>query len=107
MREKTRHGAIAWMAGNPVAANLIMLVCLVGGLIMSTQIKQEVFPEFESDIVTVSVIYPGASPEEIEQGIVLAIEERVTGLDGVKKVTSPSVEGSGTVTVEADRKSVV
>ncbi len=101
MREKTRHGAIAWMAGNPVAANLIMLVCLVGGLIMSTQIKQEVFPEFESDIVTVSVIYPGASPEEIEQGIVLAIEERVTGLDGVKKVTSTSVEGSGTVTVEA------
>jgi multidrug efflux pump subunit AcrB len=101
MREKIQHGAIAWMASNPVAANLIMFICLVGGFIMSTQIRQEVFPEFESDIVTVTVAYPGASPEEVEKGIVLAIEERVTGLDGVKKVTSSSVEGSGTVTVEA------
>lgn len=101
MRDRIQHGAIAWMASNPVAANLIMLICLVGGFIMSTQIKQEVFPEFESDIVTVTVPYPGASPEEVEKGIVLAIEERVTGLDGVKKVTSSSVEGAGTVTVEA------
>jgi multidrug efflux pump subunit AcrB len=101
MRGKIQHGAIAWMASNPVAANLIMLVCLVGGFVMMTQIPQEVFPEFESDIVTVTVAYPGASPEEVEKGIVLAIEERVTGLDGVKKVTSSSVEGAGTVTVEA------
>jgi len=101
MRDRIQHGAIAWMASNPVAANLIMLICLVGGFVMSTQIKQEVFPEFESDIVTVTVPYPGASPEEVEKGIVLAIEERVTGLDGVKKVTSSSVEGAGTVTIEA------
>ncbi len=101
MREKIQHGAIAWMAANPVAANLIMLICLVGGFIMTTHIKQEVFPEFESDIVTVTVAYPGASPEEVEKGIVLAIEERVTGIDGVKKVTSSSVEGAGTVTIEA------
>lgn len=101
MRDRIQHGPIAWMASNPVAANLIMLICLLGGLIMSTRIKQEVFPEFESEIVTVSVAYPGASPEEVERGIVLAIEERVTGLDGIKKVTSSSVEGVGTVTVEA------
>jgi multidrug efflux pump subunit AcrB len=101
MRGKIQHGAIAWMASNPVAANLIMLVCLVGGFVMMTQIRQEVFPEFESDIVTVTVAYPGASPEEVEKGIVLAIEERVTGIDGVKKVSSSSVEGAGTVTVEA------
>lgn len=101
MRERTQHGAIAWMASNPVAANLIMLVCLVGGLIMSTQIKQEIFPEFESDTVVVTVLYPGASPEEVEQGIVLAVEERVSGLDGVKQITSSSTEGSGSVTVEA------
>ena len=101
MRDKIQHGPIAWMAGNPVAANLIMLICLVGGFVMASQIKQEVFPEFESDIVTVTVAYPGASPEEVEKGIVLAIEERVTGVDGVKKVTSSSVEGAGTVSVEA------
>jgi len=101
MRQKIQHGAIAWMASNPVAANLIMLLCLVGGLIMASQIKQEVFPEFESEIVTVTVAYPGASPEEVEKGIVLAIEERVTGLDGIKKITSSSMEGVGTVTIEA------
>ncbi|PKN41114.1 MAG: AcrB/AcrD/AcrF family protein [Deltaproteobacteria bacterium HGW-Deltaproteobacteria-18] len=101
MRDRIQHGAIAWMASNPVAANLIMLLCLVGGLLMLTRIKQEVFPEFESEIVTVTVAYPGASPEEVEKGIVLAIEERVTGLDGIKKVTSSSMEGAGTVTVEA------
>ncbi len=101
MRQRIQHGAIAWMASNPVAANLIMFLCLVGGMIMASQIKQEVFPEFESEIVTVSVVYPGASPEEVEKGIVLAVEERVAGLDGIKKVTSSSVEGLGTVTVEA------
>jgi multidrug efflux pump subunit AcrB len=101
MRDKIQHGPIAWMASNPVAANLIMLICLVGGFLMASQIKQEVFPEFESDTVTVTVAYPGASPEEVEKGIVLAIEERVTGIDGVKKVTSSSVEGAGIVSVEA------
>ena len=101
MRDKIQHGPIAWMAGNPVAANLIMLICLVGGFVMASQIEQEVFPEFESDIVTVTVAYPGASPEEVEKGIVLAIEERVTGVDGVKKVTSSSVEGAGIVSDEA------
>lgn len=97
----TRKGAVAWMADNPVAANLILLVCLVGGLVMASQIKKEVFPEFEIDLVTVTVAYPGASPEEVEKGIVLAIEERVSGLDGVKNVTSSSIESFGTVTVEA------
>lgn len=101
MIERPRRGAIAWMAGNSVAANLIMWVCLIGGLIMLTRIKQEVFPEFDADTVSVSVLYPGASPEEVEKGIVLAIEERVSGLDGVKNVSSSSTEGLGTVTVES------
>lgn len=101
MNNSTGKGAIAWMAGNPVAANLIMVVCLVGGLILGSQIKQEVFPEFETDIVSITVAYPGASPEEVEKGIVLAVEERVSALDGVKNVTSASVEGLATVSVEA------
>ena len=70
-----RSGAIAWMAKNRVTANLLMLAFIVGGMIMATQVKQEVFPEFELDIITVNVPYPGASPEEVEKGILLAIEE--------------------------------
>lgn len=97
----TTRGPIAYMARNHVAANLLMVVFLVGGLIWGSRIKQEVFPDFDLDIVNVSVPYPGASPEEVEQGIVLAVEEAVLGLDGVDKVTATAREGVGTVTIEA------
>lgn len=97
----TRSGAVAWMAGHPVAANLLMLMCVVGGLIAALNIKQEVFPVIIPDTVSVSVAYPGASPEEVENGIILAIEEAVRNLDGVHEVTATAREGSGYVTVEA------
>ncbi|MFN2168814.1 MAG: efflux RND transporter permease subunit, partial [Anaerolineae bacterium] len=75
-------GPISWMAGHSVSANLLMLVLLVGGFFYGTRIKQEVFPDFELDIVTITVPYPGASPQEVERGIVLAIEEAISGLEG-------------------------
>ncbi|WP_269540620.1 efflux RND transporter permease subunit [Cerasicoccus fimbriatus] len=93
-------GPIAWMAGHSVTANLIMLVFLIGGALVISNVKQEVFPEFSLDMVNVSVSYPGAAPEEVEQSIVLPVEEAVEGLDGVKEVTSTANEGSGTVTIE-------
>jgi len=77
-----------------------MLILLVGGLFVGTQLKQEVFPEFDLDIVTINVAYPGASPAEVEQGIILSIEDAVQGLDGVDEVTSSAREGGGVVTVE-------
>lgn len=88
------------MVHNRVTPNLLMLFLLVGGLFMSTRIKQEVFPEFDLDLVRVSVPYPGASPEEVEQGIVLVIEENVRAIDGVKEVTATAAEGRGTVNIE-------
>ena len=96
-----QKGPIAWMAGNSVAANLIMLVCLAGGLIVGLQIKQEVFPDFDGDLINISVSYLGASPEEVENGVVLAIEEAVQGLEGVDEMTSTASEGSGQVVLEA------
>ena len=98
--QNTARGAVAWMANNSVAANLFMFVLLFGGLMGLTRVKTEVFPEFELDAVTVSVPYPGASPEEVEQGIVLAVEEAVRGLDGVKRVTSTAAEGAAGITIE-------
>jgi multidrug efflux pump subunit AcrB len=95
------RGPVTWMAGNSVAANLLMGVLLVGGLFLAFNVKQEIFPEFSLDTVTVSVAYPGASPEEVEEGIILAVEEAVQGLEGVKKVSSAAGEGSGSVTIEA------
>lgn len=93
-------GPIAWMATNRIAANLVMIVLIVGGLIFSTRVTQEVFPEFDLDQVVVSVSYPGASPAEVEQGILLSIEDQVSGVEDVKKITSTANEGSGTVTIE-------
>ncbi len=96
----TPGGAVTWMAGNSVAANLLMLVLLVGGLFMATKIKQEVFPEYELGIVNVSVAYPGASPEEVERGVVLAIEEAVQGLDGLDEIRSTALEGRAAINLE-------
>ena len=93
-------GPIAWMAKNPVASNLLMIIILVAGALGVSRIKQEVFPEFELDMVTVSVIYPGASPEEVEQGALLAIEESVRGVDGIKRVGATSNENGGVVWAE-------
>ena len=99
-RGPTARGAIAWMARNHVAANLLMVAFIVGGLVMTSQIQQEVFPELELDFILVTVPYPGASPEEIEEGIVLAVEEEVRGLDDVEEVTSVAREGVGVVWIE-------
>lgn len=93
-------GAIAWMANNPVAANLLMVVLLLGGLLMTARVKQEVFPETELDMVSISVPYPGASPAEVEQGIVLAVEEAVRGIDGVKRVVATASEGRAAINAE-------
>ena len=104
-------GPIGWMAKNPVASNLLMLIIMVAGAFGITKIDQEVFPEFELDIISVSVAYPGASPEEIEQGLVLALEEAVRGIDGIKRVNSTSAEGAGAITAEllldADQEQVL
>ena len=97
---RERRGPISWMARNPVASNIVMLILIFGGLIQAFRVKQEFLPNATLDMVTISVPYPGASPEEVEQAIVLAIEESVRGLDGVEEVTGSAREGSGTVTVE-------
>ena len=94
-------GPIAWMAGNSVAANLLMAMLLIGGLYMGFNIKQEVFPEFSLDRVNISISYPGASPEEVEKGILLAMEEAIQGLVGIDEITSTAGEGFGSIRVEA------
>ncbi len=93
-------GPLAFMARNPVAANLILVIMIVGGLALFPSIKQEVFPEVSLDRVAVTVPYPGASPSEVEQGVILAVEEGVRGIDGVKEIRSTAQEGVGSVIAE-------
>ncbi len=101
-RARDRKGVIAFMARNGVAANLLMIFMLVAGYAAYTRIAQEVFPEISQDTITVSVAYPGATPEEVEESIVQKIEESVQAIDDVKKVVGIAAEGLGTVRVELE-----
>jgi len=93
-------GPIAWMARNSIAANLLMLLLLGGGIWSAFAIQKEVFPQFQLDIVEVAVGYPGAAPEEVEQGILRPIEEAVRGVEGIREVTSEAREGRGELLIE-------
>lgn len=88
------------MAGHSVTSNLLMLVLVVGGLIVSFRTTKEFFPEMELDRVRISVSYPGASPEEVEEGIILPIEEALQSLNGIDGIISNANEGSGSVNAE-------
>ncbi|WP_136069272.1 efflux RND transporter permease subunit [Modicisalibacter radicis] len=96
----TRRGPIAWMAQHGVAPNLLMVVLLLGGLLASLQIKKEVFPDFTLESVSVSVVYSGATPEEIEQSMLLAIESELADIEGIDEITATASEGSGSVVAE-------
>jgi len=98
--ESSGRGPIDWMARNPIAANLLMAVLLIGGVWTTLDVQKEVFPQFQLDIVEISVGYPGAAPEEVEQGILRPIEEAVRGVDGIHELTSQAREERGSVTIE-------
>jgi multidrug efflux pump subunit AcrB len=96
------RGIIAWMANNPVAANLLMLVVMVGGLASTFNLTKEVFPTFPTEIIAITVPYPGSSPEEVEAGIIRIIEEEVQNIVGVEEISSVAREGVGTVNVQME-----
>jgi len=92
---------IAWFARNPVAANLLMVTILVGGfLAMTSGIRLEVFPPSDPDTITVRVSLRGATPEDIELGVAVRIEEAVKDLEGIDRIVSQSSEGSTNVSIE-------
>lgn len=91
---------LKYMAGNSVAANLLMLLFIVGGIFFFTRTTQEVFPNFTLDTVRVSVAYSGASPDEVEQGILLPIENALKEVENLDEITSTAAEGAGTVQVD-------
>lgn len=107
MTNDSRNGGpVAWMAGHPVAANLLMAALLIGGIMSALRVRQEVLPEFSLDIIGISILYPGASPEEVERGIISVVEDAVRGIDGVKRITSTASENRGSVSVEIQLNAV-
>lgn len=99
-KQSEHTGPIAYMARNSIIANLLMILLIGGGVWTMINIQKEVFPQFQLDIVDVSVVYPGAAPAEVEQGILLPVEEAIRGVQGIKEVTSTAYEGAGQVTIE-------
>lgn len=94
---------IAWFVRNGVAANLVMLILVVGGIASYVTVKRELFPQFSLDLVTIRVPYLGASPEEVEESVVVRIEEAIQSVDGIKEINSVAQEGYGSVTVSVDK----
>jgi multidrug efflux pump subunit AcrB len=94
--------AIAWFATNSVAANLLLLLITVGGIVTIPSIRQEVFPEISVEVVTVAVPYPGAAPQEVEEGICVRVEEQLNGIDGIDRIHSTAREGVGQITIELE-----
>jgi multidrug efflux pump subunit AcrB len=93
---------IEWFARNHVAANLLMVGVIVAGLLAYPTIKQSVFPDFELDYVSVTVVYPGASPEDIEKSITIRVEEEIQEVDAIDELTSSANEGATNVLIELE-----
>ena len=93
---------IRWFILNTVAANLLMVFIIIAGIFTLSRLRMEVFPDITIPIINVSVVYPGASPEDIEESICVKVEEQVQGIDGLKRITSSSNEGYGSINIEVE-----
>ncbi|MEM9339354.1 MAG: efflux RND transporter permease subunit [Bacteroidota bacterium] len=94
---------IGYFIKYPVAVNVSIIAIVVFGLIGANRVRSSFFPLLDSRIVTVTITYPGASPAEVEEGVVLKIEDNLKGLEGIERVTSRSYENTGVITVELFR----
>jgi multidrug efflux pump subunit AcrB len=94
---------IAYFIRYHVAVNVFILAFFAFGILGVLSLKSSFFPLVDSKIINISIVYPGASPQEIEEGIVLQIEDNLKGLRGIDRVTSTSKENSGTITVEIEK----
>ena len=93
------NGMVSWFARNAVAANLLMIVAFIGGLLAFNRMEREMFPVVPVAGATVSVAWNGASPQDIEEQIVTRIEEVVADIDGLERVVSVAREGRGEVNI--------
>jgi multidrug efflux pump subunit AcrB len=92
------YTAISWFTKNPVAANLLMFILIVSGVLALLTVHQEQFPSMDVKVVSVTVPYLGAAPEEVEEGVCIRIEEALEGTDGVEKIMTSASEGVCSVT---------
>ena len=101
-KTNSETGIIAWFANNAVAANLLMIFIILMGLASYFTIQRQMFPNIEINYITVSAQYPGASPQEIEESILIKVEEALKDVTEIKRTVARAFRDSGTVTLEID-----
>ena len=94
------NGPIEWFARNHVAANLMLMLMIVGGVAAIPSIQQKSFPDINIEIISVGVSHLGATPEEVEEGVCIRIEEEIQGINGIETITSRAAEGGCRVEAE-------
>ncbi|MCX4190084.1 efflux RND transporter permease subunit [Methylophaga sp. OBS3] len=100
MSSMHRSGVIGWFANNPVAANLLMVLVIVMGLMSVGDLRKEAFPGSKPDSINISVSYDSGSARQSEEGLAIKIEEQLQGITGIRSITSSSNRSGVTVTVE-------
>lgn len=96
------EGVVRWFTRNHVAGNFLMLAILLAGFTTWFKVRKEIFPDTAFDALTVSIPYPNATPEEVERGVVVPVEEAVADVLGIKKMSSTSAQNAGAVTIEVE-----
>lgn len=96
------YGLIGWFVNNHVAANILMFLFLIGGVVSVGSMRTETFPSIDPRLITISVVYPGATPYEVADGVTRRVEEELVGIEGVKRISSSAVEGYGITNVELE-----
>ncbi len=96
------HRLIRAAVFNPVATNLLMLVLIVAGTWSALNLQREMFPQLSFDMIQTSINFDGATPEEVEESIVVKVEEAIHSVEGIRRVFSASYEGRGVVWAELD-----
>ena len=91
-----------WSIKNNVTVNLIMVFIIMAGIFTVMNMRREMFPQFSLDMIVVSVIYPGSSPEEVEEGICIKVEERIESIEGIDRIISTAREGNGEILAELE-----
>ncbi|MGD8764071.1 MAG: efflux RND transporter permease subunit, partial [Desulfobacteraceae bacterium] len=91
-----------WSIKNNVTVNLVMIFIIVAGVFTVVKMRREMFPQFALDMIYVGVAYPGSSPDEVEEGICIKIEEKIESIDGIDRMVSTAREGFGEVVVELE-----
>ena len=93
---------IAYFVRYPKAVNILVMFFIVFGISGVIALKSSFFPLIDSKFISINAIYPGASPQEVEEGVIYKIEENLKGVPGIIRVTSTSRENSGSILVETD-----